>query len=412
MTEKQLLIIAFVWPEPNSTAAGSRMMQLLHYFLENDYQITVASTASTSKLSADLKALAIKTETIQLNCSSFDVFIEKLQPELVLFDRFLTEEQFGWRIAEFAPNTIRILDTEDLHSLRNTREKAFKASIAFTIELWLKNDLTKREIASIYRCDLALIISSYEMHLLQEVVKIPKDLLLHLPFMLDKITKKQFETWPQFEQRKDFICIGNGRHAPNIDAIVWLKKEIWPLIRRTLPQVNLNIYGAYLPEHIKQMHQPKEGFLVHGWAKDKQTVFENARINLAPLRFGAGIKGKLIDAMQFGTASVTTGIGAEGMHENLDWNGKIYNDSISFANAAIGLYQNKIEWEACQPKGIAIINTLYNKTKLRQALNSKIKEINNNLPEHRTNNFIGTMLQHQTMASTKYMSKWITEKNK
>ena len=408
--QKQLLIIAFVWPEPSS-AAGNRMLQLTHFFLEQNYQITVASTSAESDLSIDLDALGISKATIQLNHPSFDAFVSDLDPDLVLFDRFLTEEQFGWRVAEFVPNALRVLDTEDLHSLRHTREKIFKAGIPFTTDLWLQNDSTKREIASIYRSDLSLIISSYEMELLTDVIHMDESLLLHLPFMLNKITEKDVEAWPGFEDRQDFLCIGNGKHAPNIDAIVWLKKEIWPLIRKGLPKANLNVYGAYLPEHVKQMHNPKQGFLIHGWVESKEEVFQNARINLAPLGFGAGIKGKLIDGMQAGTPSITTPIGSEGMHDDLEWGGTIAETAESFAQAAIAIYQGGSEWKQAQQNGLVIVNELYDKEKLSLQFVEKLQFLKKHLEAHRTKNFTGAMLQHQTMSSSKYMSKWIEKKN-
>lgn len=408
---KKLLILAFVWPEPDSTAAGSRMLQLIHFFLEQDYHITVASTAAESERSLNLDALGISKAAIHLNQASFDEFINKLNPEIVIFDRFLTEEQFGWRVAEFAPKALRILDTEDLHSLRHIREKAFKRNIPFSTELWLKNDMTKREIASIYRSDLSLIISSYEMELLKNVISMDDSLIMHLPFILERIEEKQIQAWPAFEDRQDFLCIGNGKHAPNVDAIIWLKTEIWPLIRKALPETNLNVYGAYLPKQVQQMHQPKEGFLVHGWVENKEAVFENTRINLAPLRFGAGIKGKLIDAMQAGTPSITTPIGAEGMRDGLEWSGIISEDAQNFAKAAIDLYTHKTSWLEAQQNGVAIVNHLYAKEKLCQQLLEKVNTLQENLETHRTQNFIGSMLQHQTMASTKYLSKWIEGKN-
>jgi len=410
MSKKQLLIIAFVWPEPNSTAAGNRMLQLIQFFLEQHYQITVSSTADKSELSIDLEVLGITKVAIQLNHPSFDTFVTKLSPNIVLFDRFLTEEQFGWRVAEFAPKALRVLDTEDLHSLRHTREKAFKAGIPFSTDLLLQNDTTKREIASIYRSDLSLIISSYEMELLKDFIGLDQKLLLHLPFMLDGITQKDIETWPKFEARKDFLCIGNGKHAPNVNAIVWLKNEIWPLIRKALPKANLNVYGAYLPEYIKQMHNPKQGFLMQGWAENKEDVFQNARINLAPLRFGAGIKGKLIDAMQAGTPSITTLIGVEGMHSDLEWSGTIADTTEIFAQAAITLYQDQNQWQQAQQNGITIVNQLYDKEKLSVQFDKKLQYLISNLEKHRIHNFMGAMLQHQTMSSTKYMSKWIEEK--
>ncbi|WP_232304843.1 glycosyltransferase [Maribacter thermophilus] len=406
------MVIGFVWPEPDTTAAGARMVQLLEIFHQANYDITFASSAAVSEHSVDLKRWNVNLQFIRLNSASFDVFVKTLKPDVVMFDRYLTEEQYGWRVAEQCPDALRIVDTEDLHSLRHVREQCLKKGVPFTTNAWLQNDKTKREIASLYRSDLSLIISSYETELLQNTIGIDKCLLLHLPFLIDKITDNNIDSWPLFEERKDFICIGNGMHSPNVDAIVWLKKEIWPLIRKEIPQANLHIYGAYLPEHIKQMHQPKQGFLIYGWVHDKEEVFMNARVNLAPLRFGAGIKGKLIDAMQAGTPSVTTPIGAEGMHGSMEWSGSIALNVKDFARSAITLYRYKEKWKKAQKNGVAIINQLYDKEALTTLFLKRLTYLEKNLKTHRIHNFTGAMLQQQTMASTKYMSKWIEEKNK
>ena len=196
MPEKTILVIGFVWPEPNATAAGGRMLQLIRFFLEFGYQVTFASTAIKSKLSFDLDSLGVSDIVIQLNNASFDDFIKGLNPDIVLFDRFLTEEQFGWRVAEFAPEAIRILDTEDLHSLRKTRETMFNKGEIFSVVKWVQAEITKREVASILRCDLSLIISTYEMHLLTDVLKIDTDLLHYLPFFQDGINDKERLKWP------------------------------------------------------------------------------------------------------------------------------------------------------------------------------------------------------------------------
>lgn len=411
MPYKTILFIGFTWPEPTSTAAGNRMLQLLQYFLNREFRIIFASTATETPLSLDLDAIGIEKVGIKLNDDTFDQFITDSNPDIVLFDRFLTEEQFGWRVAEFVPQALRILDTEDLHSLRATRQKLFKKGLPFSIEAWLQNDTTKREIASIYRCDLSLIISTYEMQLLTEILKIDKGVLLHLPFMLDALYEKMIKCWLPFEVRTDFICIGNGKHAPNIDAILWLKKEIWPRIRKELPDANLCIYGAYLPEHIRQMDNPTEGFKIVGWAENAKTVLQQAKVALAPLRFGAGIKGKLIDAMQVGTPTITTSIGSEGMHADYPWNGTIANSAADFAHAAVQTYRHASEWQRAQRNGVEIVNGLYNKKVLEKKLSAAISKISQDIEGHRNQNFIGAVLLHHTLASTKYMAKWIAVKN-
>jgi hypothetical protein len=409
--DKKILIIGYVWPEPYTTAAGGRMLQLVHFFLEQGYGVTFASTAAESDFSYDLQSLGVHKQCIVLNHSSFDAFLKELDPNIVLFDRFMTEEQFGWRVVENAPNALRILDTEDLHSLRITRQLAYKKSVPFTEHLWMQQDQTKREIASIYRCDLSLIISLYEMELLTRTLKIDVNILMHLPMMYDAIDKAQQNNWLPFDQKKDFVCIGNGKHAPNVDAVQTLKKDIWPLIRSKLPQAKLLIYGAYLPESIKQLNNPKQGFHIMGHANDASEVISKARLNLAPLNFGAGIKGKLLSGMLVGTPSVTTQIGAEGICENLPWNGIVASDSQSFANSAVQLYQNEEKWSNARHNGISIINHFYKRAALHQKLQHQIKLVFQDLERHRANNFIGAMLLYHSLASTKYMSKWIAAKN-
>lgn len=179
---QKVLIIGSVWPEPNSSAAGSRMMQLIELFLDKSWEITFASPANNSDFSFDIESLGITKVSIQLNSESFDEFIKNLQPTIVLFDRFLVEEQFGWRVAENCPDSLRILDTEDLHSLRQTRQKAFKEKRNYFYSDLLESDIAKREIASILRCDISLIISSVEMDLLLNTFKIDSSLIYYLPF--------------------------------------------------------------------------------------------------------------------------------------------------------------------------------------------------------------------------------------
>ncbi|CAM1343830.1 glycosyltransferase [Tenacibaculum amylolyticum] len=407
---QKLLVIGYVWVE-KTTGAGNRMMQLIELFKEEGWQITFATPAQKTVNSLDLTTLNINEVAIELNNISFDSFVKELEPTVVLFDRFMMEEQFGWRVAENCPNAIRILDTEDLHFLRKVRHQQLKKGEELTKEALLESNEAKREIAAMLRCDLSLIISSYEIQLLKEVFKIDESLLYHLPFLLNKINVQKINSWPSFEEREHFTFIGNFFHKPNVDAVVQLKK-IWKLIRKKLSKVEVHIYGAYATQQITELHNEKEGFIIKGFAEDALEVVRKAKVVIAPLRFGAGIKGKLTEAMICGTPSVTSSIGAEGMHNELPWSGYIEDDLDKFADSAINLYTNKKAWTFAQKNGIQIINTLYDKDILIPKFLNRLNELQENIRTHRNNNFYGSILQHQTLQSTKYMSKWIEEKNK
>ncbi|MEW7280100.1 glycosyltransferase [Aquimarina sp. 2201CG1-2-11] len=407
-----ILIIGFVWPEPNSTAAGQRMLHLIQLFLSQNWKISFTSAASYSDKSIDLNTFGVTTFSTEINNNVFDNQIKELNPDIVVFDRYITEEQFGWKVSKHCPNALKILNTEDLHCLRKVRQEAFKNNSIFDVKRLFQSDIAKREIASIYRCDLSLMISDYELSLLQEHFKIDDSLLFYLPFLFDPIKKENKQNWPNYENRQHFVTIGNFKHEPNWNSVQYLKETIWPLIKRELPKAELHIYGAYPPTKANMLHAPKEGFLVKGWAKSASTIMSQARVCLAPLRFGAGIKGKLTEAMLNGTPSVTTNIGAEGMlGSESDWNGFITDDPDSFAKASIHLYNNKEIWKQSQQNGIEIINTRFQKEQFCTNFINTILTLQNNQTKHRDNNFIGSMLQYHFLRSTEFMSRWIEEKN-
>lgn len=406
----QILIIAYVWPEPDSSAAGSRMMQLIACFQRQGWQVTFASPAADTVHMPDIEALGVRKVGIELNNASFDHFIAGLAPDLVMFDRFMMEEQFGWRVEQQCPQALRFIETVDLHCLRDARHQAVKAGRPM-VAADLFSDMAKREVAAILRCDLSLMISDVEIKLLTDRFAVSPDLLHHVPFMLDPIDATNAD-WPGFDERQHFISIGNFRHAPNWDAVLQLRETIWPLIRAQFPEAQLHVYGAYAPPKATQLHQPKHGFHVLGWAEDAGQVMRQARVCLAPLRFGAGLKGKLIDAMRCGTPSVTTAIGAEGMHADLPWGGTIEDAPEAFAKAAVNLCHDQVAWREAQGRGLRILNQVFNREAHEQTLLARLEQIRVVLNEHRLSNFTGAMLRHHSMKSTQYMAQWIEAKNK
>lgn len=404
MIIQKILVIGAVWPEPNSSAAGHRMLQLLSLFRKENAEITFATTAAESPFAV---TAGMNCVAISLNCDSFDHFVRELNPDIVIFDRFMSEEQFGWRVVRQCPNALRILDSEDLHCLRRMRQESVKSNRAFEIGSLLLQDDAKREIASILRCDLTIVISEFEMELLKNLFKIDNALLHYLPIFAEPP-----EDIPRFEERQDFVFMGNFLHEPNADAVAYLKKTVWPLIRKKAPELSIRIYGAYPTEKTMQWHDPKENFHVHGRADDAAEAIKNARVMLAPLRFGAGIKGKLLEAMQCGTPSVTTTVGAEAINGNFPWNGFITDNPEAFADAAIELYENRSAWEQSQENGFQILNERFQRSDFESGFLDRISDLKSNLSKYRQENFIGAMLQFHTMRSTEFLSRWIAEKNK
>ena len=419
-----VLVIGYVWPEPRSSAASGHIMQILETFLQQGWDITFSSPAGPGEHKADLTELGIREVPIELNNSSFDAFVSELAPDIVLFDQFMMEEQFGWRVEKHCPNALRVLETSDLQSLRHARHHRLKERLKasddandFTqlfaptlreeFELMADTDLARREIAALYRCDLNLMISDVEIELLVEQFNMPRGVLHWCPLMVDPPVAPP----KPFEDRAHFLSIGNFRHAPNWDAVLWMKSTLWPLIREQLPRAQLHLYGAYTPPKAAALHNAAQGFHIMNWAEDALQVMSDARVCLAPLRFGAGIKGKLVDAMICGTPSVTTPIGAEGMHADYPWPGAVTCTAQAFADAAVQLYKDEALWRTAQSQGQTLLMDHYQQAFHGPALIEKIKYCREHLPQLRRDNFTGSMLRHHSHKSTQYMAQWIEAKN-
>ncbi len=410
MKAPKLFVIGKVFPEPNSSAAGYRILQLISLFQNANWEVHFACVAKENDYSENLIARDIQVHSILLNDSSFDKLILELQPNMVLFDRYMTEEQFGWRVAQHCPNAVRVLDTEDLHGLRTARENALKLNREFN-STDLFNVNAYREIASLLRCDLSLIISQFEMQLLKSFFKIDSHLLFYLPFLLENKHIQSISNPVSFLNRQNFVFIGNFLHAPNSDAVMYLNQTIWPLLRNKLPQAELHIYGAYADQKIKDLHSKKNGFIIKGRTEDVNKIMKTARVNLAPLRYGAGLKGKVLDAMLNSTPTVCSSIAAEGMTGDFVWPGKIEDEIEKFVDGAKELYENEEIWNLASGASQAAL-AHYSSDLNSEPFMNTINNLQIHLNKHRAKNFMGALLQHEFLSSSKYKALWIESKNR
>jgi hypothetical protein len=414
----KILIIAYVWPEPYSSAAGVRTEQVIEAARDAGWEVTLASAAKVHEAPQaheEGQAQAtrnVRTVSLELNHSSFDAWVRTEKFDFVVFDRFVTEEQFGWRIAEASPETIRILDTMDLHCLRRTRQSALAEgatlSDIFSGRVDFMNADAFREIASIYRCDLSLFVSDFEVELLREKFGVPPYLLEYAALGFPRTRAPD----APFEARAGFATIGNFRHPPNADGNRWLKNELWPLIRAALPSAQMHVYGAYPAKSDQALHDPSLGFYIEGPVPDSVVALSRHRVLLAPLRFGAGVKGKIADAWRAGLPVVTTPIGTEGMKNTQNQFGGLEAENAKdFAAASVRLLQDEREWNQLRQRGAETLEERFERATLNAKLVEKLSRLRANLGSHRNQNFTSRMLSQQAFRATKYFSKWLELKS-
>lgn len=407
----KVLILSPVPPEPNSSAAGKRIMDFIQAFLEWNWKVDLATTGAETQFQVPLKHLSdlgITCSHIQPNDDGFDIWLKAINPDIVIFDRFYIEEQFGWRVEQVCPGALRILETCDLHSLRDVREaNHFLTDQKQLHSLMIQSPKGLRELASIFRCDLSLIISDFEYALLTQQFHIPKEMVFYCPFWIKSAGPRR----KTFQEREGLSWIGNFNHPPNWDSVRWLRNEIWPLIRKLDPRLKMSVYGAYPSEKVLQLNKPEMGFIVHGRAESSLDVLESSKVLLAPLRFGAGLKGKILDAAVAETPIVTTGIGAEGLGSEDLFPGVICEHPEDLAKACHLLCSDQNLWQEAQTKAPPFLKTLFEaerlKVEFRQALETKLKQ----LKKDRLENLTGALLRHHSHQSTKHLSNWISLKN-
>ncbi|CAI7786648.1 unnamed protein product [Closterium sp. NIES-54] len=238
---------------------------------------------------------------------------------------------------------------------------------------------------------------------------------------------------PRQRERQHCVMLGTFRHAPNVDAVSWLASHIWPLIRAQLPMAECHVYGSYVTATISSLHDPSSGFIICGHAPSLD-MLASYRVLLAPLRYGAGIKGKVLDSWRHGTPVVTTPIGAEGMGcrgggeegeepgegdtgvaegqgeggAGEQWGGLWGpGDAEAFAADAVRLYSDPHLWASCQSTGRTILQQQFGMLTNGPALLAAVSAAKSSMHDNRMRDYTGAMLWHDSNRATEYFSRWI-----
>lgn len=372
---RTLLYMAPVWPEPTSTAAGVRTQAIITR-MQRTYDVHFLSPCKPNQHSAALERTGVHVYQCPANREArFLEVLNRVQPALCIFDRFYCEEAFSFMVQLHAPSAMRVLDMQDLHSLRNERMVNFKAGssvprIGDTSAPSANSPMLLREIASIMRSDLSLVCSCAEMDLLIRLYGVPEAKLVEAGLFADVPSSSEPAVktdgscqGPAFEDRQHLVHLGNWKHPPNFDACQWLAEGgLWDDMRLALKArgeqgTELHLYGAHATHAAQKLHDPARRIFVKGHMNDISQLAKY-RLSLAPLRFGAGLKGKIVDSWVHGTPVVMTEVGAEGLHiSDRQVSPVVYetNDNKSFADVAAATYCDSSLWHSMQRSGIRVL---------------------------------------------------------
>ena len=342
-TRRQVLVIDAETPRPQHDSASLRLVNLMRLlvddgahvvFLPADLRYVEGDTARLRRYGIEAWHAPFATSPsawLREHGHRFDV---------VMLSRHYVAAEFLPLARRFAPQARVVFDTVDLHFLREMRG----AELADDAGLRRAAERTRdRELALMRQVDATLVVSPVERELLSTLL--PAGHVDVVP-NLHELRHEGLS----FEQRKDLVFVGGFRHPPNVDAVLWFGREIFARIHAQRPDIRFHCIGMAPPAEVQALHaQP--GILVHGHVANIDGYMDGARIALAPLRFGAGVKGKVNLSMAHGQPVVATSCAIEGMHLSHGHDVLVADDAAAFADAVLRLYEDGDLWQRLSDHG-------------------------------------------------------------
>jgi GT2 family glycosyltransferase len=244
-------------------------------------------------------------------------------------------------VRRLLPNARVVFDTVDLHYLRERRAAALAGDAVRARAAERTRDL---ELDVIGRSDVTLVVSEVERALLAS----------DAPGAAVEVVSNVHEVagpGHPFAERRDVVFVGGFRHPPNVDAVLWFVREVWPRVRSHRRDVDFHCIGADAPAEITALASV-DGVRLHGHVADLDPYMDGARIAVAPLRFGAGVKGKVNLSMAHGQPVIATSCAVEGMHLRDGEDALVADTAEAFADALLRLYDDEALWSRLAANGL------------------------------------------------------------
>jgi hypothetical protein len=265
--------------------------------------------------------------------------------DFIWLSRAETAATFIDDVRAFAPQARVIFDTVDLHYLRLRRAAAFSADLSLSDRA---EYMRATEQGVIKRADVTLVRSTYE----QQVLEGDRLAATVLPIMREAIGTRR-----SYQQRANIGFIGGFAHPPNADAVRYFITAIWPLVRQQLPDCKLIIAGSQMPPDL--LAQDSSHIVAKGFVEDARDFFESIRLSIAPLRYGAGLKGKVIMSLAMGVPCVCSEIAAEGMDASTGEGLVVAEQPTEWANEIVRLYLSESRWSHMSDRGVALVGARF-----------------------------------------------------
>jgi glycosyltransferase involved in cell wall biosynthesis len=361
----RVVVIDHYVPEPDQDSGSVRMHALLGLLRKQGYAVTFVpdNRHRSEPYTSDLQQLGVE---VFYGDQALEEHLTALEPEICAV--IVSRPSVAWRymamLREVLPEAPVFYDTVDLHHQREEARSALEARSGTGItKAW-----RELELGLVRSCDATFVVSTTEQQVLQQEVPDADIRLLpnvHVPVP---------DAPGPAERQRELLFVGGYRHHPNIDAVQWFVSEVLPRVKRAAPDVRVTVVGSNPPPSVTELDG--NGVDVLGWVQDLDPLLARARVFIAPLRYGAGIKGKVGQSLSHGLPVVTTSVGADGMGLQDGVHARVADDAQGFARAVVDLLDDDAQWLALASAGRKLVDERFGPTAVERLLDEAFLSAN------------------------------------
>ena len=347
----RVLFIDACTPTPDQDAGSITALELMKVFLSLGFKVTFVPEDNFLYMDDYTRSLQrIGIETLYLPYeSSVNSYLEKhgWMYDVVVVFRAPVARKYLKVLQRVCPEARVIFHTSDLHYLREERKALLQNSAEISARA---KELKQIELECIQNSDCTIVHSFAEAEILGREVSESK--VVVLPWILQAIGCRR-----SFDEREDIMYLGGYQHPPNVDAVLYFIEEIFPKVKDKIPKLKFYVVGSNPPSEL--IAKGTEDVLVTGYVKDLSEYVDRCRLSVAPLRYGAGIRGKIATSLSYGLPCVSSSLGAEGMRLTDGQDALIADEPSEFVDAIVRLYWDRDLWNRLSENGLAYVKNTY-----------------------------------------------------
>lgn len=345
MKTQHILVIDRYFIKPDFDSGSLRMFEILKGLCELGKKVTfIPQDLDLNSAYRDLlEEHGIKVPS-PAEVPSIQKYLERFGKQFysIILSRGPTAGDLIKDVKRLCPKALLVFDTVDLGFLRLERQHQFNPT---PTSAQTAHDLKKTETRIVETCDVTLAISDHEKRMIHSLNRKTKRARVEVISNIHRVQDEPFRA-PKFSDRRGIFFVGNFHHQPNVDAMYYFMDSIWPVIHNLDPSIPFYLAGSSAPTEMEMLATETDGIHFLGYIPDLRPVYSRVRVSISPLRIGAGVKGKVNQAMSFGVPTVATSIAAEGIPCRPGTDILVYDKPAEFAAAVVKLHQDETLWNA------------------------------------------------------------------